>query len=112
MVDPTPTADDILRGDRTRSPTRRRSPQLLAAAGYPRESIDVVIATHIDGIGMLAWRTEDGWEPFFPNAELLVSRPRGRAILDDGPYEPSGAEDVPARCTSRARSRPSTTSTR
>jgi glyoxylase-like metal-dependent hydrolase (beta-lactamase superfamily II) len=91
VVDPTPTADDILRGDDAVT-HQEAIASLLAAAGYPRESIDVAIASHIDGIGMLVWRTEDGWGPTFPNAPLLISSREADAILDDGPYEPSGGE--------------------
>jgi glyoxylase-like metal-dependent hydrolase (beta-lactamase superfamily II) len=91
VVDPTPTADDILRGDDAVT-HQDAIAGALAAAGHPRESIDVAIASHIDGIGMLVWRTDDGWGPTFPNAPLLISSREADAILDDGPYEPSGSE--------------------
>jgi len=49
----------------------------LAAAGFPRESIDTVLCTHLhfDHVG---WNTrlEDGrWLPSFPNARYLFARP-------------------------------------
>jgi glyoxylase-like metal-dependent hydrolase (beta-lactamase superfamily II) len=91
VVDPTPTADDILRGDDAEA-HQDAVASALAAAGHPRETVDVTIASHIDGIGMLVWRTDDGWGPTFPNAPLLVSEREADAILGDGPYEPSGSE--------------------
>ena len=33
-----------------------------------------MVLTHIDGVGMAAWRNADGsWAPFFPNARVLLS---------------------------------------
>lgn len=48
----------------------------LAKAGYPRESIDRVICTHLH-IDHVGWNTmlENGrWVPTFPNARYLLSR--------------------------------------
>jgi hypothetical protein len=90
VIDPTSTADDILRGDDAVA-HQEAVASLLADAGYPRESIDVAVATHVDGFGMLGWRTGDGWEPFFPNAPILVSEREVAFVLDDSTFEPSGA---------------------
>ncbi len=68
----------------------------LAAAGFPRDSIDVVIASHLDGIGMIAWADDGRWTPFFPNAEVLISRREYDAIVDDGPYRPQGSDALVA----------------
>jgi len=58
----------------------------LARAGFPRESITHAVATHFDGIGMLAWRNDDGsWAPFFPNAPVLYST-RELEAMDVSPY--------------------------
>jgi len=92
VVDPAQAADDILRTGPDAVAHQEAVAAVLDASGYPRESIDTVIATHIDGIGMIAWRDGDTWVPFFPNAELLISERESAAILDDGPYEPSGGE--------------------
>jgi hypothetical protein len=91
VVDPTQAADDILRGDDA-ALHQAAVADALAAAGYPRESIDTVIASHIDGIGMIAWRDGDEWSPFFPDATFLISRQERDAIADDGPYAPSGGD--------------------
>lgn len=92
VVDPAQAADDILRTGPDAVAHQEAVAALLDAAGYPRESIDTVIATHIDGIGMMAWRDGDTWIPFFPNAGLLISELESAAILDESAYNPSGAE--------------------
>jgi hypothetical protein len=92
VVDPAQAADDILRTGPDAAVHQQAFADALAGAGYPRESIDTVVATHIDGIGMMAWRDGDEWRPFFPNAELLISRREHESIAGDGPYEPSGSE--------------------
>ncbi len=51
--------------------------QDLEAAGYPRESIDTVLCTHLH-VDHVGWNTmlEDGqWVPTFPNARYLFARP-------------------------------------
>ncbi|HXA40528.1 MAG TPA: MBL fold metallo-hydrolase [Phenylobacterium sp.] len=48
----------------------------LAAAGFPRESIDVVLCTHLH-VDHVGWNTmlESGkWVPTFPNARYLLGR--------------------------------------
>jgi glyoxylase-like metal-dependent hydrolase (beta-lactamase superfamily II) len=48
----------------------------LAAAGFPRESIDTVLCTHLH-IDHVCWNTRllDGrWQPTFPNARYLFGR--------------------------------------
>ncbi len=93
VVDPAQAADPILREGPDAVTHQEAVASALATAGYARETIDTVIATHIDGIGMIGWRTDDGWTPFFPNADFLVSRREIEAILDeDGFYRPSGRD--------------------
>jgi hypothetical protein len=89
VVDPTSTADDILRGDDAVA-HQDAVASLLAGAGYPRESIDVAVATHVDGLGMLGWRTDEGWDRFFPNAPVLVSQREADFVFDESTFEPSG----------------------
>ena len=50
--------------------------QDLAAAGYPRESIDTVLCTHlhIDHVGWNTMRVDGNWVPTFPNARYLFGR--------------------------------------
>ena len=46
----------------------------LKAAGYPRESIDTVLCTHlhVDHVGWNTMLVDDEWVPTFPNARYLV----------------------------------------
>jgi glyoxylase-like metal-dependent hydrolase (beta-lactamase superfamily II) len=48
----------------------------LAAAGYPRETIDTVVCTHlhVDHVGWNTMLTDRGWVPTFPNARYLMGR--------------------------------------
>jgi glyoxylase-like metal-dependent hydrolase (beta-lactamase superfamily II) len=48
----------------------------LAAAGYPRETIDTVVCTHlhVDHVGWNTMLTDDRWVPTFPNARYLMGR--------------------------------------
>ena len=46
----------------------------LAAAGYPRETIDTVVCTHlhVDHVGWNTMLTDRGWVPTFPSARYLM----------------------------------------
>lgn len=48
----------------------------LAAAGFPRESIDTVVCTHlhVDHVGWNTMKVDGRWVPTFPNARYLVVR--------------------------------------
>ena len=48
----------------------------LAAAGYPRESIDYVLCTHLhlDHVGWNTMLEGERWVPTFPNARYLIER--------------------------------------
>lgn len=92
VVDPAQAADDILRSDTDAAAHQQAFAQLLADAGFARDTITHAIASHIDGIGMFAWRDDDGsWSPFFPNAPLLLHE-RELEAIDGGDYQPSGTE--------------------
>jgi glyoxylase-like metal-dependent hydrolase (beta-lactamase superfamily II) len=83
VVDPAQAADDILRGGDAEM-HQTAFAELLEQAGLPRESFTHAIASHLDGIGMFAWRTDSGsWTRFFPNAPLLMSQ-RELDSLDGG----------------------------
>lgn len=51
--------------------------ETLAAAGFSRESIDVVICTHlhVDHVGWNTMRVDGAWVPTFPNAQYVFSDP-------------------------------------
>ncbi len=48
----------------------------LAAAGYPRETIDTVLCTHlhVDHVGWNTMLVDGEWVPTFPNARYLLAR--------------------------------------
>jgi glyoxylase-like metal-dependent hydrolase (beta-lactamase superfamily II) len=48
----------------------------LAAAGAPRESVDVVLCTHlhVDHVGWNTMLVDGAWVPTFPNARYLIAR--------------------------------------
>lgn len=48
----------------------------IAEAGYPRESIDTVLCTHlhVDHVGWNTMKLGDAWVPTFPNARYLMGR--------------------------------------
>lgn len=75
VFDPVQAADSVLRADRDAEAHHQQSiAQLFSDAGYARETIDLVVMSHIEGVGMVAWRNADGgWSPFFPNARILIS---------------------------------------
>lgn len=49
--------------------------QAMADAGYPRESIDTVLCTHLhwDHVGWNTMKSGDGYVPTFPNARYLFA---------------------------------------
>ena len=52
----------------------------LEAAGYPRESIDTVLCTHlhVDHVGWNTMLVDGEWRPTFPNARYLVGETEWR----------------------------------
>jgi glyoxylase-like metal-dependent hydrolase (beta-lactamase superfamily II) len=75
VVDPALAADGILRNQNDAAAHQEAFAALLADAGFARDTITHAVATHIDGIGMFAWRGADRtWTPFFPNAPILLSQ--------------------------------------
>ena len=46
----------------------------IEAAGYPRESIDTVLCTHlhVDHVGWNTMLVDGEWVPTFPNARYLI----------------------------------------
>lgn len=75
VFDPVQAADSVLRADRDAEAHHQQSiAQVFSDAGFARETIDLVVMSHIEGVGMVAWRNADGsWSPFFPNARILIS---------------------------------------
>ena len=99
-VDPSGNIDDILHEPASTGAHQAAYAAAFAAAGIPIETIDTVLLSHIESIGLSAVRDGDGWRPFFPNARVLIgdralqsfetARPDGQlgeaiqALLDAG----------------------------
>jgi glyoxylase-like metal-dependent hydrolase (beta-lactamase superfamily II) len=48
----------------------------IAQAGFPRESVNAVVCTHlhVDHVGWNTMKDGDGWAPTFPNARYLIGK--------------------------------------
>ncbi len=73
--------------------------QQLTAAGYPRESIDYVLCTHlhVDHVGWNTMLVDGEWLPTFPNARYLIGETEWRywdANEDESQYGPVLADSV------------------
>ncbi len=93
VVDPWLAFDDA---DRTTPDACARIDRLLtslADAGFPPESVDYVINTHIDGVGANTRPVDGGEVPAFPNARYLIA-PEEIAALQAGRFP--GAEPLRA----------------
>jgi glyoxylase-like metal-dependent hydrolase (beta-lactamase superfamily II) len=75
VVDPCGAADAFLRTGDAGLLHQERVAEIMRDAGFPRERIDTVVLTHLDGIGMTAWLDADGnWSPMFPNARVVMTQ--------------------------------------
>lgn len=75
LVD-TCVGDRVLPGWEALSTEGSRFLEDLSAAGFPRESIDTVLCTHMhfDHVGWNTMRVGGRWVPTFPNARYLFAR--------------------------------------
>jgi hypothetical protein len=73
VVDPCLAADPFLRSGPDAIGHQEAALAALRDAGFPPERVDVVVLSHLDGIGMTALVTPDGgWVPAFPNARVVM----------------------------------------
>ncbi len=75
VVDPVGAVDEFIRkGPGAITHQGRFVQAVLAAAGIPRDEVDVVALSHLDGIGLTGAMADDGsWGPAFPNARILLT---------------------------------------
>jgi hypothetical protein len=71
-VDPFLNADDIIHAPDGAAAQYAAITRLFDDAGIPLDSVDTVVLSHIEGIGMLARRTSDGWASYFSSATIRV----------------------------------------
>jgi len=84
-VDPSGNIDEILHDPNHTEAHQAAYAAAFARAGIPVESVDTVLLSHIESIGLSAVRHHEGWRPFFPNARLAISDRALRSLLDDPP---------------------------
>lgn len=84
-VDPSGNIDEILHDQASTAAHQAAYAAAFAAAGTPIESVDTVLLSHIESIGLSAVRDGDGWRPFFPNARLSISDRAFAAFEADRP---------------------------
>ena len=89
VVDPAGNLDEILHDRASTGHHQRAYRNAFAEAGVPIESVDIVLLSHIESVGLAAVRTDDGdgWQRFFPNARVVISE-AARRDFDESP--PSG----------------------
>jgi glyoxylase-like metal-dependent hydrolase (beta-lactamase superfamily II) len=64
----------------------------LEAAGFPRDSIDTVLCTHlhVDHVGWNTMLVDGSWQPTFPNAKYLFGREEWQYWQDVGSKDQMG----------------------
>jgi len=74
VVDPCCASDAFLRSGPEAVTHQDAAFTAFAAAGFDPAAVDVVVMSHLDGIGMNALADVDGtWRPAFPNAPITLS---------------------------------------
>lgn len=91
VVDPSGNIDEILHDPASTDAHQAAYAAAFAAAGVPIESVDTVLLSHIESIGLSAVRDGDGWSSFFPHARLLISDRALDAFEADRPDGDVGA---------------------
>jgi glyoxylase-like metal-dependent hydrolase (beta-lactamase superfamily II) len=74
VVDPCGAADQFLRSGPEAIGHQEAVLGAMRDAGFPPERVDIVVLSHLDGIGMAAVVEPDGsWAPAFPNARIVMT---------------------------------------
>lgn len=88
VVDPCCAADQFLRSGPEAVGHQEAVLDALTRAGLPPDRVDVVVLSHLDGIGMAALVDGDGqWRPTFPNARVVLTSTE-LSWLDQAPEVP------------------------
>ena len=73
VVDPCGAADAFLRSGPEASIHETAVIAAMASSGFPVDSVDIVVMSHLDGIGMVGSLDAEGhWSPLFPKAGNLI----------------------------------------
>ncbi len=95
VFDPFLALDVVLRADPGQEAQHQAAIMAACeAAGFAVDTIDTVLLSHIEGIGMLAHHDEHGdWSPFFPNARITLNANNLKSFQDN--IEEVGPERTP-----------------
>lgn len=102
VYDPLFALDVVLRADPDAERTHEEAVSTaFTEAGFPADSVDLAIASHIEDVGMIARRdATTGWAPFFPKAQVLLSDVELQSFLEAS--DASDPEPDPTREAWRA----------
>jgi glyoxylase-like metal-dependent hydrolase (beta-lactamase superfamily II) len=74
VVDPCGASDDFLRSGPEARTHQEAMLAAMTAAGFPPGAVDLVVLSHLDGIGIVAVVDEQGrWSPAFPAARIVMN---------------------------------------
>jgi hypothetical protein len=74
VIDPAGNIDEILHDPATTKQHQDAFRASFDRAGIDVASVDAVVLSHVESVGMTAVRDDArGWHPFFPNSRLLLS---------------------------------------
>ena len=74
VVDPCGASDAFLRSGPEALVHQDAMLAAMGAAGFPADEVDLVVLSHLDGIGIAAVVDDDGhWSPAFPKARILMN---------------------------------------
>jgi hypothetical protein len=73
VVDPCGASDAFLRSGPDAVTHQDAALGAVTDAGFDLGSVEAVVLSHLDGIGMAALVTDEGWEPAFPDADVVVT---------------------------------------
>ena len=74
VVDPCGAADAFLRSGPEASIHETAVIAAMASSDFPVDSVDIVVMSHLDGIGMVGSLDAEGhWSPLFPKARIVIS---------------------------------------
>jgi glyoxylase-like metal-dependent hydrolase (beta-lactamase superfamily II) len=91
VIDPCGAADAFLRSGPEAASHEAAVASALASAGFPVDTVDSVLMSHLDGIGMVGSPDAAGrWSALFPRARVVISE-RELAYVDTHP-EIGGSE--------------------
>ena len=89
VLEPLQAADQILHSDEAGDAHVDAFVELMDRSGFPIDTVDLVVISHIETVGMIARRAGEHWVPLFPNARIVVSDVALRS------FEPR-ADDLPS----------------